>query len=461
MGYEEESQGIEFEVWGTNLPHQLDCEEQVLGLMMEDPSLVPVVKQYVESDDFYMPANIVISNAIYSLANEGAEPRVVAVVTKLQAQQAADYIQQKAITQFDSSTPSEGGSMSAHAIWCAKEIREASERRQYMMLMRQKYELFKDPLSGDLDELLTDLVDKSFGIRRQKDTVSVKSELGDIMKLLSSGDVFGISTGMPSLDAVSCGYQPGELYILGGRPAMGKTALALKLIALLCKAGKSVVFISLEMALRQLLLRTLSFVSQVPYRCFRQKDAIPAVAWPRIVVAASQVAEWPLYVEDSPGSHIEQIIARAESRCRQQHVDVVFLDHLHLIPTDGNGNNNAEAYSHITLLLKNLARRLNLPVVCLAQLNRGVESRPDKRPKLSDLRESGGIEQNADNVWLLYRENYYEKGEHHYNGIEQVELIVAKNKSLETGTIELNFAGAFMEFRDPDTGKSEEPGLMG
>lgn len=433
-------------------PIAVDDEQWCLGLAMVDPTLVSTLRQHCDPEDFYLLKHQHLSEVIYRLSNEGVDCDPVAVITALRGMAGKDMpTEDDVLTIYDSAGLLDRGVGVNNMAYHAKNIREVSERRMLIRLLGEKYDSLLDPTFDDMEGYIWDLVDQVFRIRRVTGSADVYSELGAIMKLLEQGDTFGISTGFSGLDRICCGYQKGELYVLGGRPAMGKTALALKLARNLCEAGKSVMLISLEMPLRQLLLRLLSMTARVPYRCFRQREALPEVAWPRVVQNAGQIATWNFCVDDSSGISVEQIVAKVEQQHYHKPLDLVIVDHMHLIPSNGYGSNNAEAYSHISLMLKNLARRLDIPVVCLAQLNRGLENRPDKRPRLSDLRESGGIEQNADNVWLLYREEYYaQDGNVRRDSIEDVELIVAKNKSLETGTVMLQFKGAFMEFDDKE-----------
>ena len=447
-------------------PIDIDSERMCLGLMMVDPKLVYFIRQHVGVEDFYRIQHQYTAKIIYALADKGIAPDPVAVITLWNESEKTTIDSDSAFIfeLMDSVPVSVDGSYSDNAVWYAKRVKERSERRALIRMISSKYHDLMDPIEElGIEDIIGDMVSNIFQIKQTSEIVNISTELRDIMNLIQSGDVFGISTGFESLDKFSCGYQNGEFYVLGGRPGMGKTALALKLVANLCTTGTKVMIASLEMPIRQLLLRLLSIEARVPYRCFRQKGAIPEASIPSVVVAASKIANWPLFVDDNPGITIEQIISRIEAQVFQQGVEVVFVDHMHLIPTGGYGVNNAEAYSHISLMLKNLARQMNIPVVCLAQLSRNTERRSDPRPKLSDLRESGGIEQNADNVWFLYRESYYEQDKNTYNTVQQTELIIAKNKSLETGTVYLDFKGAFMEFIDSgkNIGNNEIQGSFG
>lgn len=429
-------------------PVDIDAERMCLGLMMVDPKLVPYIRQHVAPSDFYKQKHRDAARMIYTLADRGLAPYPDAVITEWEDRVSSDEDTKFIVELWDSMPVSENGSMAENGVWYAKRVKERSERRALLRMLTQKYSELVDPIADkSVEDIVGDMLGEVFQIHKTTEIVSVSSELGDIMRLIQSGNVFGIPTGFPSLDEYSCGYQNGEFYIIGGRPGMGKTAFALKLTAMLCNAGVKTLFISLEMAIRQLLLRLLSIEAQVPYRCFRYANAVAEAKVEDVVMAASKIAAWPFIVDDNPGTSIEQIIARVEAQVFQHDIEIVFIDHMHLIPAS-HGRNNVEAYSHISLMLKNLARQINIPVIVLAQLSRGPEGRPDPRPKLSDLRESGGIEQNADNVWFLYREDYYNRDVNTYNKISETELIIAKNKSLETGTIKMDFKGAFMEFVD-------------
>jgi len=429
-------------------PVDLEAERMCLGYMMNDHILVSYIRQHVDPGDFYRAQHQQLAKIIYSLAAKDVPPDPIAVITSWKESAVTTGKGDPAfiLELYDSVPASHEGSCADSAVWYAKRVKERAERRGLLRMIAEKYSDLMDPAEEKpVDAIVGDMVTKIFEIQKTTEAVSVSKELRNIMDLIQSGDVFGISTGFPELDKFSCGYQNGEFYVIGGRPGMGKTALALKLIALLCRAGVKTMMMSIEMVTRQLLLRMLSLEAQIPYRCFRHRGAIGGSKLPAVVTAASSIAAWPLIVDDSPGLSVEQIVARVEAQVFQQGVEVVFIDHMHLIPIP-NGTSPVQGLSHISLMLKTLARQMNIPVVCLAQLSRGPEGRPDPRPKLSDLRESGSIEQNADNVWFLYRDDYYDREKDNYNKVMDSELIIAKNKSLETGTIKLDFRGAYMEF---------------
>jgi replicative DNA helicase len=228
---------------------------------------------------------------------------------------------------------------------------------------------------------------------------------------------------------------------------MGKTALATKIYLNLLRSNIPVMFVSLEMSRAQLLLRILSILSQIPYRVFKETGARPPDIMRQIQDSFQRVKDMKLLIEDVPGIGVSEIAAVIEAEVHRSSIRVAFVDHMHLINTSGMGNTNAEMYSNISLELKNIARRLNITVVCLAQLSRNLENRSEKRPQLSDLRESGGIEQNADNVWFVHNPAEYSR-DTAKKSIQDIELIIAKNKSLETGIVNLRFKGAYMEFTD-------------
>lgn len=429
-------------------PVDIDAERMCLGLMMVDPVLVPHIRQHVAAADFYKQKHRDTARMIYALADRGIAPYPDAVITEWK-DRIRDSEDPRFIVEIYAGTPdSENGSMAENGAWYAKRVKDRAERRALLQMIGQKHEELLNPaVDQPVEDIVGGMLAEAFQIHKTTEAVSIGSELGDIMHLIQSGNTFGISTGFPSLDGYTAGYQNSEFYVIGGRPGMGKTALALKLIEKLCVAGVKTMLVSLEMAVRQLLLRLLSMVAQVPYRCFRYSGAIGDGNIQDVVTAASTIAAWPLTVDDSPCASVEQVVARVEAQVLQHDIEIVFIDHMHLIPT-GNSGNRVGEFSHISLMLKNLARQIKIPVVVLAQLSRGPEGRPDPRPKLSDLRESGSIEQDADNVWFLYRDDYYDKEVSSYNKVSETELIIAKNKSLETGTIKLDFKGAYMEFVD-------------
>ncbi len=289
------------------------------------------------------------------------------------------------------------------------------------------------------------------------------------------GALSGVSTGLVDLDKKLGGLHPSDLLILAGRPSMGKTSLATNIAFNIAKAykkgkrpdgsegavnGGAVGFFSLEMSAEQLAARILSEASEVPSEQIRRGDMTEA-EFRRFVEAAKALESCPLYIDDTPALPISQVAARCRRLKRTHGLDVVFVDYLQLLRGTGKGDNRVQEIAEISMGLKALAKELSIPVVALSQLSRQVESRDDKRPQLSDLRESGSIEQDADVVMFVFREEYYKErekpGDHDLEGMakwqevmEQVhgkaEVIIGKQRHGPIGTVELSFEARFTRF---------------
>lgn len=442
---------------GSLIPTDVESEMTVLGVIMTDPVLPHYARKYIKPSDFYMEKNKTICQTIYDMLDAQIPVDLMTVMTRLKESGVLDVqegIEGAYVAELYDSVPiSEDGSLVEYTEYYARLVLDMSNRRQAMRTLNKGYfDLEKCDPDTSMDAILGDVIHGLSSVESIDQATTIKAELKSIFDMWNAGVEDGISTGIAALDKLVCGYQDGELYILAGRPGMGKTALAIKLIINLCRDGKKVYFTSLEMPIRQLLLRMLSLVSQVPYRAFRVAGGLGGSVMVKAVTAAAEIRAWEdsglLEIDDTSGITVEQIVGRIEARYHKDPMDIAFIDHIHLIPAGGYPN-PVIAYSHISLMLKNLPRHLSIPVVCLAQLSRGVENRPDKRPVLSDLRESGALEQNADNVWFMYREGYYERDDETKSGLVQPsELIISKNKSLATGMVPLTFNAAFMDFVD-------------
>lgn len=275
---------------------------------------------------------------------------------------------------------------------------------------------------------------------------SLPTTLIELERLASQSEAFtGISSGFPDIDDMLGGFHSGDLIILAARPSMGKTALAMNFASNACRNKKSVLMFSLEMTKKELHYRLLSSEGGVPLNIFQTPKHMTTKQAQHIHDATNAVKDWKLFITDAPLMNISNIRLTARREYRKHNIDMIIVDHLQLIrPEDGThyGNRNLEL-SFISSSLKALAKELNVPVIALSQLSRGVESRPDKRPILSDLRDSGSLEQDADVVAFLYRDEYYNQ-----NSTEKeiAELIIRKHRNGPVGSIKMKFKGILSKF---------------
>ena len=340
----------------------------------------------------------------------------------------------------------------AHIIHYAKIVRDRSIKRSLIATASEIVALGYEQ-GEPADSLLDEAESRIFGLSTAKSSTSLSSisvEMHDAvnhidMLMNRSGELTGLSSGFAKLDEMTGGLQPGDLFILAARPAMGKTALALNLArnAAVDYAKKVAVF-SLEMTTRSLVMRLLSSEAQVDFSLFRS-GLISTDVHSHLMAAAGRLAEAGLWIDDTGAVSILEIRAKCRRMHSQHGLDLVVVDYLQLARGDRNTQNREQEISEISRGLKGLAKELDIPVVALSQLNRGVESRADKRPMLSDLRESGAIEQDADVIMFLYRDEFYNEASEK-KGI--AEVLVRKQRSGPIGDINLAWRAEITRFEN-------------
>ncbi len=279
---------------------------------------------------------------------------------------------------------------------------------------------------------------------------TVKSILPDVVNRIdelyhSDGKMTGVSTGFKQLDEMTSGLQPGDLIIIAGRPSMGKTTLAVNIAEnAALGSNKSAAIFSMEMSAESLTLRMISSLGRINQSNLRS-GRLQEDDWPRIDSAMTQLSSAKIFVDETPGLSPTEIRARARRLKRERGLDLIVVDYLQLMQVPGNKENRATEISEISRSLKALAKELKVPVIALSQLNRGVEQRVEKKPVMSDLRESGAIEQDSDLILLIYREEVYDKNTTR-RGI--ADIIIAKQRNGPTGDLQLTFLGEYTKFEN-------------
>ncbi|KAB2881463.1 MAG: replicative DNA helicase [Albidovulum sp.] len=463
------------------LPHSIEAEQQLLGAILTNNDIYDRIAALVKAEHFFEP----VHQHIFQIA-----------VARIQRNALASPVTLKAYLEDDEGLKGLGGpaylariagaAISAYAARdYAQMIYELAVRRELMRLGQditdraRKVEVDNDPKEQiiEAEQRLYTLAEqgtaeKGFVSFLKATTEAVQTALAAYQR---DGELSGMSTGLIDMDKKLGGLHPSDLLILAGRPSMGKTSLATNIAFNIAKAhrrgtrpdgtegavnGGVVGFFSLEMSAEQLAARILSEASEVPSEQIRRGDMTEA-EFRRFVEAAKALETCPLYIDDTPALTISQVAARCRRLKRTHGLDVVFVDYLQLLRGTGKGDNRVQEIAEISMGLKALAKELSIPVVALSQLSRQVESREDKRPQLSDLRESGSIEQDADVVMFVFREEYYRErekpGDHDLEGMakwqeimEQVhgraEVIIGKQRHGPIGTVELSFEGRFTRF---------------
>lgn len=431
------------------VPRDIEAEKCVLGSMLRDPECVSDVFAKVIKDDFYLPRHRDIFAICQKLDDRSAgscDPVTVAHeierIGKSEELGGRSYIE-----ELMYAVPSLAY-LSNHL----EIIRDLAIRRS---LLKATEAIQRKVLAGtvSINALLDEAEQAVFkvGDRLVTGTVMRAKELvqENLEKILSKdGPPVGLQTGFTDIDELQ-GFRPGDMVVLAGRPSMGKTALALNMIERVVLGGKAVLLFSLEMPAEQIVMRMLSCHARVRHDAMRRGKLDPADT-KRVIYSADQLGNAPLFVDHSSQPSLAEIRAKARRLKRDSDLGLVVVDYLQLLTA--NAESRQQEISLISRNLKAMARDLHIPVLALAQLNRKAEDRTDKRPMLSDLRESGAIEQDADMVMLLYREEYYRRDDDEVKGL--ADIIVAKNRNGPTGDIQMRFTSELMRFENlqPDSG---------
>ena len=428
-------------------PHDLDAEQAVLGSILIDSRCITEIIGVVQPEDFYLQQNREIYEVIYSMFNLAQAIDPVTVLDKMREagiyrDNSRDYIM-----QLMEITPT-----AANATRYANIVREQAMLRSLSQAGVDITQMVQSQ-KGTPAEMLESAEKKIYALRKgeRQDTLehigTILHKVYDHLNELAQSDsaIPGLSTGLRDLDSKINGLNKGNLLLVAARPAMGKTSFALNIgLNVAKKYNKTVAFFSLEMSREELTMRLLSGESFVD----SQKMATGKLTeeeWVKIGMASSALSQTDIRVDDNGGITVAEMNAKLR---RLDNLGLVIIDYLQLMQGSGYGKSNdnrVQVVSDISRSLKVMAKELNVPVICLSQLNRAAEGRSDKRPVLSDLRESGSIEQDADCVMMLYRDDYYNKDSEKRN---VAECIVAKNRHGEIGTVELQWLPQYTTFAD-------------
>ncbi len=429
-------------------PHAIEAEMCVLGSALIDPASLDEVVQILRGDDFYKPVNGAIFDqmVVTREANGGALDVVLlhqSLVDRdiLEAIGGQDYL-----VELASTVPS-----ASNAAHYARQVeRKAVSRRLIELageMLQAGYATQEDPQSV-LDTASAALMKLAERSERQPavrigDTFSATIDALDKTKHTKRS----ISTGFDDLDAVTSGLRQGEVTIIAARPSIGKSSLAMNMAMNIAQAGRAVAFFSLEMSQHDASLRVLSSHSGVSsYRMRGRHTNVDEIV--RLCGSAGDLASIELYVDETVDMTAMQLRAKARLLFDKHAVQVVFVDYLQLMVSGSRSESRRVEVGQISRAMKALARELDIPVVCISQLNRDSEKREDHRPRMADLRESGDIEQDADVVLLMHREDYYHKAEPDYKMTNLAELIIAKQRHGPTGVVDLVWHGETMTFKN-------------
>lgn len=429
-------------------PQNLEAETAVLGSMLLDRDAASLAIEMIDSSCFYKDAHKKIYSAIIKLYDDNKAVDLITVVEELKKTNALDEVGGPAyITNIASSVPTAANI--AHYIKIVKEkhiLRNLINASTQIVSECYNTEHDADTLVDKAEQIIFDIAAKKVESRAVPLRDVIRSSIETIDNLYQRKEnITGIATGYRDLDMRTAGLQYSDLIVIAGRPSMGKSAFVTCIaehIGVIEK--KPVAFFSLEMSKEQLVQRMLCSHARVDAHKVRT-GFLSQADWPRLVTAAGKLSEAPIFIDDSPGISVMELRAKARRLKAQHDIQLIVLDYLQLMQGPANSDSRQQEISEISRSLKALARELRVPLIAISQLSRAVEQRSDHRPQLSDLRESGAIEQDADLVILLLREEYYNPTEEN-KGIS--EIIIAKQRNGPVGSLNLTFIGEYMRFEN-------------
>jgi replicative DNA helicase len=437
---------VSIDTIGRVPPHNIEAEQAVLGCMLIDSDIIPSVTELIKSEDFYRDDHKEICEAILDITERAGPVDIITVSEQLQLRGTLDAVGGlDYLASISGAVPT-----TANAKHYAKIVEEKSLLRKLVKAASDISGMCFD--SSDEAIYVLDKAEKSiFDILQKRSTqgfTHIKDVLLETFNRLeelynSKSYITGIPTGFTDLDLKTAGLQNSDLILIAARPGMGKTAMGLN-IAQYAAVRKHVpvAIFNLEMSKDQLVNRMLSSEVMVDSQKMRT-GKLEDDDWNKIAQALAPLSEAPIFIDDTPGISVMDIRAKCRRLKLEKNLGLVVIDYLQLMQGRGRVENRQQEVSEISRSLKILAKELNVPVVTLSQLSRGPESRNDHRPMLSDLRESGAIEQDADIVMFLYRDDYYNPDTEKKN---IAEVIIAKHRNGSTGTIELRWFGEYTKF---------------
>jgi replicative DNA helicase len=433
---------------GLKPPHSIEAEREVLAAVFVDPNAMDALSESLKSEDFYLERHQLLFTVLFDL-----HERAVAIdpVTVQQALKDRGLYEKIGGVRALSELLDRSGTVANLEHYCEIVRQKAVLRR--MVEAARRIETAGLQEVSDVEEFLDEAERSVFSVLEDRANTNLRpisevvvSAIDQIQAAFDAeGDVTGVGTGFRDWDKITHGLQGGDLIILAARPAMGKTSFVLNVASnAALKFNRSVAIFSLEMPAEQLVQRLLSAESRIDLGRMRG-GYINDDEWPRLVQAADDLAKTRIFIDDLPGATPSQVRAKCRRVSRQHGLDLVIIDYLQLMNAGVKQGSREQEISYISRALKGLAKDLKCPVVALSQLNRGLESRTDKRPLLSDLRESGAIEQDADMICFIYREEVYNKeASEEIKGI--AELIIGKHRNGPIGTVKLKFWSALTRF---------------
>ncbi|MFQ6023975.1 MAG: replicative DNA helicase [Acidiferrobacterales bacterium] len=432
-------------------PQSIEAEQSVIGGLLLDNRCLDQIADRLTTEDFYRKEHRLIFHAIGGLCEESKPADVVTVSEQLQASGELERAGGLAyLGELAKNTPS-----TANVAAYADIVRERSIMRQLLHVSNDINRSVYEPEGRNTVELL-DYAESSI-LAISERSASMQEGFQPLTRLLtaavdridklyhSEATISGVPTGFNDLDEKTSGLQPSDLIIVAGRPSMGKTSLAMNIAEYVAvKESLPVAIFSMEMAGEQLAMRMLASMSRINTHKVRT-GKLDDEDWPRVTSTMSLLAQAPIFIDDTPGLTPMELRARTRRLKREHGLGLVLVDYLQMMQSYESSENRATEVSNITRALKNLAKELRVPLIAMSQLNRSLEQRPNKRPMMSDLRESGSIEQDADVILFIYRDEVYNE-----DSVDKgtAEVIIGKQRNGPTDTVRLTFLGQYTKFEN-------------
>jgi replicative DNA helicase len=431
-------------------PQNLEAEESVLGAMLLSPTAVATVSEILDASDFYRESHAKVYRAALALWSKGEPVDAITLVNELEERAELDTAGGQArVAELAALVPA-----ASNVEHYARIVKEMATLRG---LIRAGQEIVR--LGQEREGEVSDLVDRAeqivFELGQQRESSDfahieglLKESFERITHLYEAGaEITGVPTGYKELDLLTSGFQPGNLIVLAARPSMGKSGLGLCMAANLgVRHSTPVALFTLEMSKAEVTQRMMCSEAKVESQRLRSGRLAPD-DWPRLTAACDRLMKAPIYVDDSGAITIMELRSKARRlKSREPGLGMIIVDYLQLMASDRNVESRVQEVSQISRALKVLARELEVPILAMSQLSRAVEQRHDKRPILSDLRDSGSIEQDADLVMFIYRDEYYLGEESDQQGI--AEVILSKHRNGPTGMVKLSWLRRYAKFAD-------------
>ncbi|WP_308636965.1 replicative DNA helicase [Paenibacillus silvisoli] len=439
-------------------PQNMEAEQAVLGAVLLQTEALITAMERLRSEDFYLPSHQLLFDAMVDLGENSQPIDLVTLTAYLQDRQQLEEIGGVSyLAKLSSAVPT-----AANVDYYAQIVEEKSMLRR---LIRTATNIVSDGYAAaeDVGAMLSEAEARIMELSNRRSSsgfISIRDVLMEVFERVehlytNKGGSTGIPSGFTDLDKMTAGFQRNDLIIIAARPSVGKTAFALNVAQNVgVRARETVAIFSLEMSAAQLVQRMICAESNVDAGRMRT-GYLEGDDWEKLTMAIGSLSEAQIYIDDTPGITVSDIRAKCRRLKKERGLGMILIDYLQLIQGRGKaGENRQQEVSEISRTLKQIARELEVPVIALSQLSRGVEQRQDKRPMMSDLRESGSIEQDADIVAFLYRDDYYDKESEKKNIIE---IIIAKQRNGPVGTVELAFLKSFNKFVGLDR-SHQEPG---